>query len=234
VVKRKKTGTCYICGQERALTRDHVFPQGLFPKGTLPSHPKPPIAPACTECQQAVKLHEEYFRTIASAGSSDAAAEALWTGEVARSFKRSPAFERLIASARRTIEWKSAGGLIIGDVAVFAGDQQRMGIVLWKMIRGLFYLDSGDTVMPFDVTYRIEEVTPMSPPMPEVVMKIIHSTPLRELGDIVRYKFGLLAEEPRLSVSWFAFYNPGRMYVVSTRPSGMGLPSVVASAPPVS
>jgi hypothetical protein len=192
----------------------------LFPAGTLPSHPPPPIAPACRECQQRVQPDEEYFRTFAAAGAyADEAARALWEGKIARSFDNSPGFRQLFASRVDSIEWRSPGGVVMGDLSVVKGDERRIGHVLNKIVRGMSYLDSGGKVMPFDVKFRFEQVTPMTEPMPDVVMDVIHATELRTVGDIVRYKFQLLPGEPRLMVAWFAFYNPASMFVVWTRPA---------------
>jgi hypothetical protein len=69
------------------------------------------------------------------------------------------------------MEWKSPGGVILGDVVGLEGNQQRIGNVLRKIVRGLFYLDSGGTVMPFDVMFNYSQV---SPSLPDEVMDLIH------------------------------------------------------------
>ncbi len=212
---------CYICGIAGASTRDHVFPKGLFP---------PPLpldmltAPACDECQQRLQPDEEYFRTLAASGAyRDPSARELWDTKILRSFSNSPAFRRSLEKAIRTVEWKSPGGIILGAVTGLEGNQARVGNVLRKIVRGLFYLDSGETVMPFDVKFNYEQVSPMSPPMPEEVMDVIHGIPLRTVGDVVRYKFEICPEEPRMIVSWMALY--GRtMFVVWTWPEDVEVP----------
>ena len=225
---KKPPTACYICGQVRHPTRDHVFPRGLFPKGTLPSHPRPPIAPACKKCQKDVHKHEEYFRTFAAAGSyGDASARALWEGEITRSFEGSPAFKQQFVNAINTVEVTSDGGVFLGHRTQVEGDPTRISAVLHKIIRGLFYLDSGGRVMPFDVAFRFEQITPDTPTMPEAVMNVIHGTPLRTVGDIVRYKFQLLPEEPRLIVSWVALYSKV-MFLVSVRPIDQVLPAAAS------
>lgn len=181
-------------------------------------------APACGECQQRLQPDEEYFRTLAASGAyRDPSARKLWDTKIVRSFSNSPAFRRSLEKAIKTVELRSPGGIILGAVTGLEGNQERLGNVLRKIVRGLFYLDSGGTVMPFDVKFNYEQLSPMSPPMPEAVMGLIHSMPLRMVGGVVQYKFELCPEEPRMIVSWMAFY--GRtMFAVWTWPDDLELP----------
>lgn len=205
------------------MTRDHVFPRGLFPPGSLPSHPEPPIAPACAECQQAIQPDEEYFRTLAASGAyADEAARNLWEGKIKRSFDNSPGFKTSFANAIKTMDWKSPGGVILGEVTGIEGDQERIGTALRKIVRGLFWLDSGGQVMPFSVRFNYSQASPMTPPLPEEVMELFHGMPLRNVGDIVKFKFGMSPDEPRAIVAWMAFY--GRtMFAVWTWPDDVEL-----------
>jgi hypothetical protein len=216
----RKSAHCYICGTEGARTMDHIFPRGLFP--VVP--PDVLTALACAECQQRLQPDEEYFRTFVASGAyRDETAKKLWDGKIVRSFANSPGLRKTFESAIRTMDYKSPGGIILGPITVVEGDQVRVGNVLRKIVRGLFYLDSEKTVMPLDVNVKFEQVTPMSSPMPDGVMELIHTMPLRKVGDVVQYKFAFPPEEPRLTVSWMGFY--GRtMYVVSTWPEDMRLP----------
>lgn len=220
---------CYICGSVEGTTRDHVFPRGLFPPGKMPSHPAPPIAPACEACQQTIQPDEEYFRTLAASGSyADADARTLWEGKIARSFENSPGFRRTFASAVKTMEWKSPGGVILGEVTGLEGDQERTGNVLRKIVRGLFWIDSGGQVMPPDTHFNYSQVSPLTPPLPEEVIDLFHGMLLRTVGDVVKYKFEICPEEPRMIVTWMAFY--GRtMFAVWTWPSTVELPMTGAS-----
>lgn len=144
---------CYVCaGTGVKLTKDHIFPRGLFP----PPLPRDMLtAPACEECQQRLQPDEEYFRTLVASGAySDETARELWDGKIKRSFDNSPGFRQTFANAIRVMEWKSPGGIVLGDIPVIEGDQERTGNVLRKIVRGVFYLGSGRTVMPFDVKFN--------------------------------------------------------------------------------
>ena len=205
---------------EAGDTKDHIFPRGLFP----PPLPEDMLtAPACVDCQQRLQPDEEYFRRFAAAGSyADAKAKELWDGKIVRSFDNSPAFQASLAKAINTMEWKTAGGIIVGNVVGLEGDQARIGHVLRKMVRGLSSIETSD-VMPFDVKFNYSQVSPMTESLPDEVMDIVHATPLRTVGDVVRYKFTQPPGDPRMTISWFAFYRHA-MFAVWTWPEEVNLP----------
>lgn len=212
---------CYICGATGIkLTKDHIFPKGLFP----PPLPQGMLtAPACEECQQRLQPDEEYFRTFVAAGSySNETAKELWDGKIKRSFDNSPGFRQSFANAISTMEWKSPGGVILGDIVGLEGNQERIGNVLRKIVRGVFYLDSGRKVMPFDVKFNFSQVSPMTPPLPEPVREILAGIPLRTVGNVVKYRFELFPQDPRMIVSGFAFYRA--LFAVRTWPEDVELP----------
>ena len=104
-----------------------------------------------------------------------------------------------------------------------------IGNVLRKIVRGLFYLDSGGQVMSHDVQFNFSQVSPMTPPLPDEVMDLIHGMQLRTVGDVVRFKFELCPEEPRMIVTWMAFYGRS-MFAIWTWPDDVELP--VPAGPP--
>jgi hypothetical protein len=89
---------------------------------------------------------------------------------------------------------------------------------LRKIVRGLSYLERGGTVMPLDLDWNFCQESPLTERPPGFVMELFHGFPLRTVGEIVRYKFAFPEEEPRVTVSWMAFY--GRtMFTVWTGPA---------------
>lgn len=218
---------CYICGSAPGTTKDHIFPKSLF----IPPLPQDMLtAPACGPCQQAIQPDEEVFRNFVAAGSyGDVTARALWEGRVAGSFTNSPGLRTTFLNSIKTMEWKSPGGVILGDMTVVEGDRERTENVVHKIVRGLYFKDSGEQVMPFDVRYHIEQVTPMTATMPDSVMDVYHGIDLRTVGDDVRYKFQIVTEEPRSTVLWMAFYGK-MMFVALTWPEAVQVGEVDPNA----
>lgn len=206
---------CYICGSAEGDTRDHVFPKGLWPP------PRPadlPTAPACLDCQRAHALDEEYFRTIVAGGAyANETARNLWDGKIKRSFDRSPGLRERLRQSIRQMDVTTPAGIILGRAEGWEGDRDRIGRVLKKIVRGLFYLERGD-LLADDVAWIHQQVSPLTERVPEVSMEIIQQLPLRKVGDVVTYKFGFPAEEPNLTLTWVAFYER-TMFLTATVPA---------------
>src|SRR5437016_631271 len=59
MARKKRKGTCGLCGSHLEITREHFVPQGLWP-GALPVRTE--TIPACTACNADTNLDDEYFR----------------------------------------------------------------------------------------------------------------------------------------------------------------------------
>jgi len=142
----------------------------------------------------------------------------LWEGPILRSFDRNPAERRTFAAAMRRMDVHSQGDLHLGRLVGLEGDQDRFGNVLRKIVRGLFCVETS-SVMPSDLRWGFEQVTPQSPKVPDETRDLIRSMPLRTVGTEVRYKFGIAPGEPRPTLAWLAFYDR-TMFLIHTLPEG--------------
>lgn len=71
--------------------------------------------------------------------------------------------------------------------------------------------------MPFDLDWNFFQESPLTRRPPDFVMEMLRTAPLSTVGEVVRYKFVLSPDEPRLTIAWIAFY--GRtMFTVWTGP----------------
>ena len=105
------------------------------------------------------------------------------------------------------MEWRTPAGLYLGPLFGLEPDRDRIGNVLRKIIRGLWYLERDRTLMPFDLDWNFFQESPLTGRPPEFVMEMLQSLPLRTVGDVVRLKFALSPDEPRLTIAWMAFYG---------------------------
>ena len=195
---------------------DHIFPKSLW----APPHPDDALtAPACSDCQKRLAPDETYFRTVAaaSAAGSDRTAGTLWAEKIKRSFDRDPGSRARLGREIKVVKWRTPAGLYLGPLFGLEPDRDRIGNVLRKVVRGLWYLDRDRVVMPFDVDWNFFQESPLTGRPPDFVMEMLHSLPLRTIGDIVRYKFVLSRDEPRLTIAWMAFYSR-TMFTVWTGP----------------
>jgi hypothetical protein len=195
---------------------DHVFPKSLW----VPPYPDDALtAPACGGCQKRLAPDETYFRTVAAASAAgrDQTARKLWAGKIKRSFDRDPRSRDRLGSEIRTVEWRTPAGLYMGPLFGIEPNRERIGNVLRKVVRGVWYLERDRRVMPFDLDWSFFQESPLTGRPPDFVMEMLHTLPLQTVGDVVRYKFVLSPDEPRLTIAWMGFY--GRtMFTVWTGP----------------
>ncbi len=142
--KRKpQQGECAYCGEWREITRDHIPSRSLFSK------PRPSdliTVPSCLPCNKGISKDDEYFNIVVKIGIDpnrfpSQNADSLDTiYNLAR--PKSLGFARFFLQGYQP----NPSRLII--------DHDRVGIVLRRVVRGLFYRDTGMRLpefVPFQV-----------------------------------------------------------------------------------
>lgn len=127
---------CYLCGKacEDDLTKDHVPPEGFFPK------PRPTnliTAPCCEPCNGSMSLHDEAFRAWVSSTFVSEAGKRIWRERVVgRSFKDSPKLKANMAKAMLTLPLETPEGDILHAPALSI-PSDRADIFLNRLTKGL-------------------------------------------------------------------------------------------------
>ena len=192
-----------MCGVDKQtagkLTRDHVFPDGLFPP------PKPTnllTLPCCETCQKRFQLDEEYFRNrLASSGQVFLTSEgqSLWK-RVLVSVRKTRAMHQEILQNLASIEFKSPGGLYLGKGSGLRIDKKRFDNVLKKIVCGLHYHHSGEIASGgHDVSVYFDPKEPLKDNF-----KYIHLG--QNLGNVVSYR-GAIATDSNSSLWWLLFFK---------------------------
>jgi hypothetical protein len=123
-----KEGECAYCGNRRELTRDHVPPRCLFSK------PRPSdlvTVPCCGPCNRELSKHDEYFRIAITTGIDAAKFPKEFEDSLcAINNLKSPCSQGF---ARKLLQSYDA------NIPALTIDQERIGIVLRRITRGLFY-----------------------------------------------------------------------------------------------
>jgi len=130
---------CYLCGNNQAGTKDHIFTKNLFPK-QLP--PYLPTAPCCTKCNNSLADDEEIFRILVASGRAYETESGLriWDERVRPSLKQNRrGFKTLLRKLVKTV--KLSSGVSVEALEI---DQKRVNSVLKKIAKGLYYLDKGE------------------------------------------------------------------------------------------
>lgn len=153
---------CYLCGINISSeeTRDHVPPQQFFAPDirrqfnvdrltTLPTHKL---------CNESFRLDEEYTtRALATTVYDSPTARAV----IEHGFTKVDRGQTvgLHQKILRAIDERPSGLYLPGGKVVMRIDGPRVGRVAWKLVRGLYFLETG-TVLPADTKHVIEVSEP--------------------------------------------------------------------------
>lgn len=215
---RRTDEPCYNCAAPNAETRDHVFSRSWF------APPRPsnlPTVPACGPCQRSFWRDETYFRDLVVSGAyGHPLARTIWDGAVKRSFEKDDTGRADLERGLRRAEVRTAEGVFLGTVVGVDGDLDRMGTVLKKVVKGLFYVETG-SVMPSDVSWSFEQISPLTAALSEVTRDLLADFPKKSLGTEVEHRYGIAPLDPRLTIAWLGFYRTA-MFVAATFPDGLG------------
>jgi hypothetical protein len=212
---RRKTGTerrahtpkdpCAYCGGE-ATESDHVPPQGLFTEREEPLLIK---VPACHSCNNDPSSDEEYLiwaltLRIKATGSIAEAAQAERLKAPAKP-RRQRMMRRVIKSSM-PVELRTLAGLYLGEARAFDPKMDRVNRALSKVVRGLYFRETGARVPEdHDVVARLE-------PGPEVqalpmIQALLQRRPRVVVPDGFEYGFGRYVDAPTWAVVLMRFFR---------------------------
>jgi hypothetical protein len=199
--RKNKIGYCAYCGEWCALTRDHVPPRSLFS-----GRPDDLITvPSCYFCNRGASKHDEYFNLVLKLGIdrnrfSNENADSLDTiNNLAR--PESLGFARFLLQRYQT------------NPSRFVVDRERVGIVLRRIVRGLFYREIG---------LRLPEFVPYQPRKAAALKEVTDFLDGRLQtigGGIFRYAFAQCAPPDPFVTAWLlTFYGHRRFFCFTSNP----------------
>jgi len=209
---------CYLCGKKLADTRDHIFPQNLFPR-PLPCNL--PTAPSCEECNNSLSDDEELFRTFVASGVAleTPLGYRIWTERVRPSLQQNRrGFKTLLRKLVREVKSFSPQGICLGDAMALEINQERVNPVLKKIARGLYYLDAGqplsDQVCLLFQYAKEDWQKFVTPPLDEA----FHRAKRTDLGEgVVTYWRNIMKNDPANSITWLVFYGVHPFIILTYR-----------------
>ncbi len=139
MAKKRRRGTCGLCGKETEVTREHFVPQCLW-SGAMPNRIE--TVPACDDCNAATNLDDEYFRNciVMMFDLDHPQKQELFKGPVLRSFARQPGRAKAALADSTISPLFTPSGLWVGDFPTLSLDVDRLNRSLFKVIKGLYCL----------------------------------------------------------------------------------------------
>lgn len=150
---------CYLCDQRIALgepwNRDHVPPERVFGKRVRHEHAVDlKWLPTHTACNSAYRADEEYFVVSLVGHHHTPTARAVWDGVA-----RGAAAGHSLGLINRIVG--QFGKVVLPDGSrIYSLDSARTNRVAWKIVRGLYTLQSGRTLP--ETQLRTVEIIPQS------------------------------------------------------------------------
>jgi hypothetical protein len=176
---------CYLCGDAidasvQKWNRDHVPPKRVFGSEILNKY-SPQLAwlPTHVTCNSDYRADEEYFIAsfVGHVGTNMAQA-------VRNDLRDAAARGHGVGLLREVI---GRFGRIVGPhgEVLYHYDTARVRRFVWKVVRGLYYLDRDDTVLPEQMRGEIHIVNPANPP--EDLARIGWFAAVRDTEPLGRY-----------------------------------------------
>jgi len=217
VVDSSSNELCYLCGVRPASTKDHLFPEGLFPR-PMPTN-LPRRLPGCGQCNQGLSKDEELFRVFVACGEAheNEAGFRVWTERIRPDLRgRRRGLKRLIPDAGKEAGIFSSLGDFLGRASVLEVEPGPINRVLAKIVKGLYYSDTGK-VLPPDVQILVEYGAQqpgrlVSAPLDEA----IRGAKRVDVGNgVVTYWRNTAKDDPTASLTWLKFYED-KLFLVCT------------------
>lgn len=169
--------------------------------------------PACEPCNHSYHLDEQYVRTaLLTEGSfANPAAQAIL--ERLRKEAQAGSLARVRLAARlynaiEHVEQLSPAGLVLGAAPAVRLEVSRVNRVLEKIVRGLFFHESGRRLDDRAVVYveiKPDQAVLNRPPFSWVRSR--YARPARTMGNVFVYRVCILEDAPDSSIWLLGFYD---------------------------
>ena len=210
---------CAYCGsiiaKRSGKTRDHVFPENLYPVSRRPTY-LPITVAACEACNGRWSDDEEHFRNVVnSAGDFNPAAEELYFDKIQRSLRRSAGDRRIrdLLSISETVEVNGSTRL-----KIFPAKDPRVLDVIRKIVVGLCHYHEVATALSMKRIW----VDVLRFRVPNEYLAKLHYE--QREADIVEYWYGLKTEPGLHSVWILRFYGRTTFIAVVSESEDDGFP----------
>lgn len=217
---------CIFCGSTNDVTKDHVPPKGLFPKGIQGVK-----VPSCRTCNGSMSADEEYFRSrlIPNVDIADSPEAREVMGTLLRSLGRPDhvGMARGFLKSVFMMPVHTPGGLYLGHARAYRPDEERMNRVLEKVVKGLFF---DEMQRPLSPDFSVRVVWPYmleKNPQDEHIAKaraLVHKLvagPRRRFGNVFGYAAAAPVREKPDHTVWLLMFYTSVWFACETAPKSL-------------
>ncbi len=148
----KEATLCYLCGQPKAESRDHIIATCFF----APPYPENMVTlPAHHSCQVKFSDSEDYLRIYLASLADDGSKPQVPGAVVTRAVKRNePLRKQMAAGLLAAEEIYTEAGVYIGTAPAVRFDPAKFFPALRKIVRALIFREYGVVLAPADDAFR--------------------------------------------------------------------------------
>lgn len=136
---------CALCGENPATTKDHIPPQGIYPK-PRDNDINFNTVPACSNCNNGAAVEDEEFKVLMgfTTGEFHENPEVVidW---IARTVGKNQKIANQIFSTKQNVHAHLRGPILEPAVAV-TFDGEKYARVISRIIRGLYWMQKGEAL----------------------------------------------------------------------------------------
>jgi hypothetical protein len=223
---RRGRSLCIYCGRRAAVTHDHVPPKAIF------ASPRPAnliTVPACHGCNSQASGDDEYFRTMLTLRESafDHPDARKNVDDVLRALRK-PAkrkFTRALLSTLQLRSVRTPAGLYLGKKWSVDVDLTRLGRVISRVVRGLYFHEHGAPLpVSADVSAFCEDGLSDLPPnaMAQVrdsIVRPLYSVKPTTIGNATFEYRHISCREPAHASAWLLQFYADVRFLCITVPS---------------
>ncbi|MEA2117715.1 hypothetical protein [Halovibrio sp. HP20-50] len=133
---------CALCGKNAATTKDHIPPQGIYPK-PRDNDINFNTVPACADCNNGSAVEDEEFKVLMGFSTGEFHEKPdLVIDWIARTVGKNQKIADQIFSTKQNVRAYLRGSILEPAVAV-TFDGERYSKVISRVIRGLYWLQKG-------------------------------------------------------------------------------------------
>ena len=201
----KVTKQCAYCG-EPATTRDHIPPKRLFPK-PLPSDLM--TVPACAIHNHEASDDDEYFIWAVTMSEKAVGSQANAARQQRLAPPGSPRRRRMAKRLMSQASWVNVvtpSGLYLRRAVGFNIDQERVGSVLTRILRGLYFKELGQRVPK-----KCEVLGIVNPPArtldADTIAALLRRRRNIAAGGAFEYWFSTAEDAPQSAICFMRFFG---------------------------
>lgn len=211
----QRRGVCVYCGSEGPITRDHVFPQGIF----LVLDKEMITVPACESCQQIKSLGDRdlrVFSTIDVWGGQHPDAPIMLERILRKENVRFQNWIRKALNDAEDVDLVTDDGIIVGTITALNFNTDRTVIAQEMTGRGLFFHEYG-VPLPVDCPVDVQHVPWNAAVALASGLDKAAPSPIRTRGNTtVWWKHNLMDGGTPTDTVWQVCYNDGVLFLIST------------------